>query len=524
MKKLPIGQQTFSKLIEQDLLYVDKTNFIWDLVNGAEYYFLSRPRRFGKSLLISTLKSYFQGEKALFSNLFIDKKEKNWTKHPIIHIDYSRIDYRTSIEIFRESTLSYLRFIANEYGLTIEETILPNYFQSLVVQLNQKYGKVVILVDEYDKPLVDTLDNDKRFAENRAVLNDLYGNFKSLDGYLRFVFLTGVSRFAKVGVFSGLNNLQDLSLDPSYSKIVGFTQEELISYFPNWLNELNKEYPISREDLLEGIKDWYNGFSWDGQIRLYNPFSIFNLFIQKIFSNYWFSTGTPSFLINAFVTQKLLPQKIEGAIVNDLAGSSIINKELALYPLLFQTGYLTIKKVHRKGFETFYELGFPNREVRHSFYTYLLSAFLKKDNIAVQPEAIRLKQALEDQDDNRFIELLISLFANIPARLHLDKEAFYQALLFLILRLVGVEILLEKETDKGRIDGVIELENLVYIIEIKFATNKRVKHVQTLVKQALLQIKDRKYYEAYLGKDKKIILFGIGFLGKQIAGRMEVLA
>ena len=523
MKKLPISIQTFEKIRTEDYLYIDKTKYIYELSQTGTFYLLSRPRRFGKSLLLSTFKSLFEGRSDLFKGLFIHTKIKDWKKHPIIYIDYSLIAYHSGKELFSASLLAYLQAIAQQYKLQIKETIIPNFFTALVRQLHQQYGQVVILVDEYDKPLVDTLTDEAIFQENRTVLNSFYGSIKGLEAHLRFVFLTGVSRFSKVGIFSGMNNLNDITLDTSFASIVGFTQAEVSTHFPQYISALSKEFDLTETQILAHIKDWYNGFSWDGLTRLYNPFSILNLFQKKTFDNYWFSTGTPSFLMKLIKAQKQLPTEFEKIVVSDLRGSSMHYQTLPLYPLLFQTGYLTIEKINKEGIEKNYQLNYPNKEVRQSFLTFILAAFVDKEEFLIQPEVIQLKKALSTGDTQGFISLIQSFIADIPGRLHLPKEAYYHSLVYLLLRLVGMKMLLEKETSKGRIDALLEFPNKVYIIEFKFATNKRIKNIKTLTKQALQQIHDKAYYEPWQGSGKQIILMGIGFLNKVVDGRVEVL-
>lgn len=523
MKELPIGRQTFSEFIEQDLLYVDKTRWVWELTRQGKFYFLARPRRFGKSLLLSTLKSFFEGREDLFRGLYLHKKVKEWKKSPVLYIDYSLIEYRIDAPTFRDSLLSYLRSLARNYNLVIDETIVPNYFRELILRLHEQYGQVVILVDEYDKPLVDTLNDEKKFEENRDILNGLYGSIKGLDNELRFVFLTGVSRFAKVGIFSGLNNLDDISTNEKFSNIVGFSQGELERYFPEYIEKLRQKFQLSPESIMEHIKFWYNGFSWDGETRLYNPFSILNLFNKKAFENYWFTSGTPSFLMRLLKKEKQLPETFENLMVHDLTGSSMNAGSVPLLPLLFQTGYLTIDRVVYEGIRKRYVLNYPNEEVRYSFLTHVVATFVDKDQVYIQPEIFKLRDALIEEKTDLFIRYLRAFLADIPSRLHIPKEAYYHSLVYMLLRLVGAKMTLEKETDKGRIDGVLELERTVYIIEFKFATGKRIRDVKTLARNALKQIDDRRYYEAYQNAGKKIVLLGIGFLDKEIDGRAKVL-
>ncbi len=523
MKKLPISIQTFEKIRKEGNIYVDKTNFVHQLVTRGTYYFLARPRRFGKSLLLTTLKSFFEGKQELFEGLFIYKKERSWKKYPVIHIDYSLIEYKKSRTFFETSLLNQINKIAVSNSIKLQNTIIADAFSELVTTLYEKFGPVVILVDEYDKAMVDLLTEEKRFEENREVLRGLYGAMKGLDAYLRFVMLTGVSRFAKVNVFSGLNNLEDISMDESFSAIAGFTQSELETYFKDHLKGVQKKFGFSWQELLQQYKHKYNGYSWDGNQRLYNPFSILKSLKEQDFGNYWFSTGTPSFLIELAKKQKALPAQVENTIVADLIGHSSNFKTLPLMALLFQTGYLTIVAVEREGINKYYHLGYPNDEVQFAFTSYLLAMFVGKDEFDVQPEAIWLRRALKEENTEKFLKLLGSFLADIPARLHVKKEAYYHSLIYLILRLLGVRMLLEKETNRGRIDAVLEFDDKVYIIEFKFGTNTRVKKVETLSKQALAQIVAKRYHEPYLSLNKKIILLGIGYLNKKLDGKTTLL-
>ncbi len=524
MKKLPISIQTFEKIIDNNMIYVDKTNYVWDLVNQGTYYFLSRPRRFGKSLLLSTLKAYFEGKKELFKGLYIEEKEKDWAVYPIIYMDGSAMSYKNGIAEFRTSLLNLLRDIAGSYDIDLKHEIPSDAFIALVKSLQRKYNqKVVILIDEYDKPLIDSLLIPERFEENKVMLNTFYGVMKGLDPYLRFVMLTGVSRFSKVSVFSGLNNLDDISMNRRFSNIVGFSEAELMQYFQACLEELANTFSTTVDALMPDIRSWYNGFSFDGENRLYNPFSVLSLFSNCEFKNYWFSTGTPTFLINHIKKKQYIPENFEKLKVVDLIGSTIQVERLPLVPLLFQTGYLTIESWGRDGLRPYYYLNYPNEEVRFSFVSYIAASFMDKEVSDFRSEGLLLKDALLNENLSAFAQQLTSIFADIPARLHLPKEAYYHSLVYLLLRFIGMQMLLEKETDKGRIDGVLELEDKIYIMEFKFAKNKRIKQVKTLSAQALKQIKEKKYHEAYLSQGKKIILFGIGFLDKKIDGKWTVL-
>ena len=303
--------------------------------------------------------------------------------------------------------------------------------------------------------------------------------------------------------------------------MVEFTQAELETYFKEYLEILADTFSNSVPEILHPVKEWYNGFSFDGVNKLYNPFSILKLFTEFQFRNYWFSTGTPTFLIDLIKEQKQLPEEFEHKKVSDLEGSTEQIDNFPLIPLLYQTGYLTIEKSEVDNYRPIYYLNYPNEEVRHSFLTYITAAFLNKDQFDIQPEGLALRDALKAEDIPKFVEKFQSFLSDIPGRLHVPLEAYYHSLTYLMLRLVGAKCLLEKETDKGRIDGILELPDKVYVIEFKFAKNTKVKQVATLSKRALKQIKEKKYYEAYLGTNKRVLLLGLGFLDKELHGRVE---
>jgi hypothetical protein len=296
MKTLPVGVQTFSELIEQDHFYVDKTPHIYKLVaNGGKYYFLSCPRRFGKSLLLSTIEALFSGRKDLFNGLWIYDKIQ-WQTCPVVHIDFTGIEYETG-DLLKQSLVETLDAIAAANGIQLTTVSYKTRFNELIRKLGEK-EKVVILIDEYDKPIIDHVGNSNTAEINRNILANFYGVIKSADKYIRLAFLTGVSKFSKVSVFSGLNNLRDITLSDQFSTILGLTHKELIEYFSPYIGALSGKTGINRELLIEKIREWYNGYSWDGENFVYNPFSLLNLFNENVFDNYWFSTSTPHFLID----------------------------------------------------------------------------------------------------------------------------------------------------------------------------------------------------------------------------------
>jgi hypothetical protein len=364
---------------------VDKTEFIHQLIaSGGRFYFLSRPRRFGKSLMISTLKEIFSGNKKLFENLWIyDKIE--WESYPIIQIDFLGFSYSTKDELI--DTLNFLiDKNAEAHGVKLKENSYEKRFRELITAVS-KSGKVVVLVDEYDKPIIDFVDRQDIALRNRDILKTFYSNLKSLDQYIQFVFITGVSKFSKVSVFSDLNNLVDITTSETYSTMLGYTQQELLRYFDDRMNQLTEERNRSRQELERKIKNWYNGYSWDGKSFVYNPYSILKFFMEKQFGNYWFESGTPSLIVKLIKKYNIDLKTLE----NYRAGEAILNsneiERLRVVSLLFQTGYLTIKGIERTpNDKRIYTLSYPNIEVKESFLEYLLESPSWHENVLSKRE------------------------------------------------------------------------------------------------------------------------------------------
>jgi hypothetical protein len=497
-KPLPIGIQSFSKLINGNYLYVDKTEEIHRLVDGGgQYFFISRPRRFGKSLTVSTLYHLFSGNKELFKGLWIyDKIE--WKKHPVIYIDLSEISYKTA-EILENELNIKMEKIAALYDITLnQQRDYKGKFVDLIENLAGKGDEgVIILIDEYDKPIIDHLEAGKKDTakENREVLKNFYSIIKSSDKYLKFVFLTGVSKFSRVSIFSGLNNLNDITLDDKYAALMGYTEDELCRYFP---------VKGARGDRLEQIRKWYNGYSWDGKNFVYNPFSILLYFEKNRFASYWFATGTPTFLVNTIKEKEIPLQEFEHVEADDSTFESFDIDHLHVTSLLFQTGYLTIKERTIDPLDdnaTIYYLDYPNREVKESFLKHLLKGFCEKDFNQSKKILKQVKLSLEHNKLDDFFAVLTSFFASIPYNIFVDKrEGYYSSILYLLLRLSGVSILPEPETNIGRIDALVETERFIYIMELKIGTSR----------EALDQVKEKKYYEPFLTSGKLITLVGIG--------------
>jgi len=516
MKKLPIGIQTFSKIIKEDCLYVDKTDHIAELIQAGDYLFLSRPRRFGKSLLVSTLYEIFSGNKELFQGLAIyDQIE--WQSYPVILVDFNSISHNND-EVFNLSLLSFLDRVADKYDIVLTSQFVRDKFVELIEKISAKtQQKVVVLIDEYDKPIVAHVDDIESAVKNREILRDFFGVLKSSDAFLRFVFLTGVSKFSRVSIFSDLNNLLDITLSKQFATLLGYTQPELESYFEQHIQSLCFELGMKKAQLLTKIKTWYDGYSWNARDRMYNPFSILNLFALQRFSNYWFATGTPTLLIKLIKQTRLDVTEFENKKVAEIVFDSYNIENLNIFALLFQTGYLTITHIDTQEFSE-YTLNYPNFEVKQAFITYLLESFTNNGLEEIQPAAKTLRQYLQEDNVEGFINLIRALLAKIPYPLHIEQEAYYHSLFYMISVLMGVEIDLEVLTDKGRIDGVLMLEDKIYLIEFKYG--KAGTRMGTLTKKAIGQIRDKNYEERFLSDTRPRHLLGIGFAGKEIGYKL----
>ena len=501
MKRLPIGIQTFRDIVQNDYLYVDKTEKIFDLVNNPKgVYFLSRPRRFGKSLLISTLNEIFEGEKELFKGLWIYKADYAWEKHPIVRIDFSKKKAENKDDL-KGFILHQLKNIAGRYGISLERDQYDEAFDELLTKLSG-INKVVVLIDEYDKPIIDNIENKELAVELREILKGFYTIIKACDEYIRFVLLTGVSKFSKAGVFSGLNNLKDISMDVRYSSLCGITQREIEICFEKHIGRLAESEGIEKSELIEKITYWYDGFCFSKRCeKVYNPFSTLLLFDRTDFGNYWFESATPSFLIKLMKEKNFDIKRLKEMELREEAFGAYELENLAVLPLLFQTGYLTIKE-YDKAFMT-YILGYPNFEVENSFQYALLSSY---SGIQVDGYLIDLIRALRNDDFETFFDTLRVFFADIPYDLHISKEKYYQTVFYLIFSLIGLKVEAEVRTNKGRIDAVI-IDKDIYIFEFKFHGGKD---------QALNQIKDKKYFEKYQGAGKEIYLFGVEFADRNV--------
>jgi hypothetical protein len=490
MKKLGIGISDFKELIKGNYIYVDKTEYIYKLINSGKYYFLSRPRRFGKSLLLSTIRYLFEGQKELFKGLYIEEKW-NWEEiYPVIRISFAKdIKRKEDLKgrIREELEKNYERNGEEvEEGKKDEGSLL----ERLVIKINKKKRKqVVVLIDEYDKPILDVIEDKKEAQEVRKELKGFYSVLKDLDEYIRFVIITGVSKFSKVSLFSGLNQLEDISLSKEYGNICGYTQEELEIYFKEYLEGVN----------LQEVREWYNGYNFLGD-RLYNPFDILLYLRNREFDSYWYKTGIPSFLIKLIKEKEYDISELENKIVKKNILEKFDIEEIRIEALMFQTGYLTIKEVYNKEYGQEYKLGFPNKEVRISFNEDILPLVLSRDvreNIAAKVIEILKEEEIEKLREQ--VEVLISNISYV----HYKGESSYVIAIFSLLYSTGLNVITEDNTHKGRIDlTIIVNKGIVYIIEVKVIEREEEKG------KAIKQIQEKEYYKKYLNYEK-IYIVGI---------------
>ena len=500
MKKLPIGLQDFKRLRTENYLYVDKTELLYQLATDGVYYFLSRPRRFGKSLLVSTLAELFRGSQELFEELWIHDRWDWQQTYPVLDFRFNKSGYKVSgLEAFLYEELADR---AAAYGITLKKSSYPAQLEELIIALAQQHQRVVILIDEYDKPILDYLDDLPQARANREILKNFYSVLKPLDPYLRFVLLTGVSKFSRVSIFSELNNLKDLTLHSRYPTLLGYTQNELEQYFADRIDQLAPSFG-GREALLTQIKRWYNGYSWDAQNFVYNPFSVLNFFDQGDFQNFWFETGTPTFLVKLLNRER--KYNLENQQVSALVLSAFEIERIDAYTLLFQTGYLTI--CARDG-QT-YTLSYPNQEVKHALLQHLLAEYSGEYPSQTAIRALQLKEALAQDDVAGFVAVLNGLFASIPYQIFIaDKEAYYHSVIFLSLSLVDLFVQAEVSQAKGRPDAVVHTESAIYVLEFKLDQSAEV---------ALEQIKTNHYAAPYLSQGKAVRAVGFNFSSEQKA-------
>ena len=497
-RKLPIGIQTFRKVREDGCYYVDKTVYVRRLVEEGAHYFLSRPRRFGKSLFLDTLKEAFEGNESLFEGLAI-QTDWDWSvRHPVVRLSFGGGTFREP-GLLHTNVMAQLDAVERETGVASDYSTAAERFRDLLGALHRRTGqRVVVLVDEYDKPILDALDLAEAARANRDFLRGFYGVIKDSDAHVRFTFLTGVSRFSKVSLFSGLNNLTDITLEPDYSAVCGYTDRDLDTVFAPELAGLDRE----------AIRDWYNGYSWLGAERVYNPFDILLLFRRRKFDAYWFESGTPTFLV-----ETLFERRVSSLALEDMVGGSDLLStfdvdDMATEALLFQTGYLTIKGEEDLGGEPLYRLGYPNREVRQSLNRSLLR-HLVRDSSSQTANGARLYRLLEQHDTAGLRTLFHAFFDSIPYEGYTNNdiaryEGYYASVFYSYFAALRLDVTVEDSSNRGRVDMAVRCGGHVYLFEFKVVE-------LAPAGAAMAQLKEKGYADKYRDLGQPIHLVAVEF-------------
>ena len=502
-KLYPVGIQNFEKIRRDGYCYIDKTALVYQLVKTGSYYFLSRPRRFGKSLLVSTLEAYFQGKKELFEGLDIHELEKEWKQYPVIHLDLNAKKFDTEEDLIRLIDRQLLVY-EEEYGSVPTDVTIDDRFVSLIRNAAAKAGeRVVILVDEYDKPMLQAIGNDTLQSEYRNTLKAFYGVLKSMDGYIKFALLTGVTKFGKVSVFSDLNNLMDLSRDHRYFDICGISGEELLRDFGEDIQELAAANGQTFEQACDQLKTDYDGYHFcPDSPGMYNPFSILNTFAKKTYGSYWFETGTPTYLVELLKKSNYDLEEMSHVETDADILDSIFTDDNPI-PVIYQSGYLTIKGYDKRF--GIYTLGFPNREVEEGFMNFLLPFYSAVSKTRSPFEIKRFVTDVESGDIDGFMERLQSFLADCPYELAKDIKLHYQNVLFIVFRLAGLYTKVEYHTSRGRIDLVLQTDSYVYVMEFKLDGS---------AEQALQQIEEKQYALPFAKDSRKVYTIGVNFSSK----------
>jgi len=505
MRELPIGIQDFEKLRRDNYLYVDKTQFVYQLTRTSRPYFLGRPRRFGKSLFLSTLKAYFEGKKELFEGLKIAELEKEWVQYPVIYIDFN-VGLLTRAENVANKIKKLLEELTVLWDNNCDYEDLAIKFEAVIKAAYEQTGKqVVVLIDEYDKPLINTMDNLEENEKIKLILKSFYGVLKSNDAYLRFVFLTGITKFSKVSIFSDLNQLIDISLDKRFAEICGISETELLQNFQPEIQALAEANDLTYEQAFAELKKRYDGYHFAKKSAdIYNPFSLLNTFSKLDFAYYWFATGTPTFLAKALRNQNYDIRKFEDNVLIDEA--SIMDYRIEnqnLIPLLYQTGYLTIKLYE----DNLYTLGFPNEEVKYGFLNELLPAFVLTPIATGNFSVVEFLQQIKNGNIEGFMTSLKAFYAAIPysaiKQAHRDEQ-YYQHVFYLLFTLMGQFADTEVKNNKGRADAVVKTADSIYVFEFKMDDN-------ATAEDALAQINSKDYAIPYSADHRKLIKIGVEF-------------
>jgi hypothetical protein len=493
----PIGIQNFEKIRKGGYVYVDKTALLYEMANSGSYYFLSRPRRFGKSLLLSTLEAYFLGQKDLFRGLAIEQLEKEWTVYPVLHIDMTAREYDTPQSLYGKLD-DKLKVWEKQYKVEdIKDEPGPR-FEQVVYQAYQQTGRqVVILVDEYDKPMLATIGNEELQKKYRDILQGFYSIIKSCDAYIRFAFLTGVTKFGQLSVFSGMNNPDDISMDSHYADLCGISEEELHTYFDADIKTLAEDNGLTYEAACQKLKDRYDGYHFTNKkLGVYNPFSLLNAFKKSSFGSYWFATGTPTYLVQLLKTSSYDLNELYGDIYASEVDLNSFDGNNNLVGAFYQSGYLTIKDFDGK----YYRLGIPNGEVGEGFTEFLVPYYAGR---TTGNDIRALELEVEAGNPDAFLTRIRRLLASVAADMQPNQvEHNYRNMLFLLFKVTGVEVRMEEPTSAGRIDMVVRTDKYVYVMEFKLNQS---------ADKAMRQIADKHYADSYLGGPQQVFRIGVNF-------------
>ena len=506
MVNYPIGIQTFDKIREGGYLYVDKTKYIYEVTHPGQYVFLSRPRRFGKSLLTSTFDAYFSGRKDLFKGLAIEKLEKEWKQYPVLHFDLSDIKKGT-VEDFEDSVNSSLASMEETYGVVKTADNLATRFKELVECIYKRTGKqVVVLIDEYDAPLLTVLHDPERLEKMRTALQSFYSPIKKLDPYLRFVFITGITKFSQLSIFSQLNNLKNISMKPQYAAICGITQEELEDNFQKGIQTLGKEYKMTSEQVLAKLARTYDGYHFAHKSPgVYNPFSLLSAMDNCDFDNYWFSTGTPTFLVNMLKHFHADITKIDGSEAFATDFDQPTENMQSILPLFYQSGYITIKSydpiIDR------YTLGYPNEEVKVGLMRILVPYYVHTNTLEAGNTVVQMYLALRKDDMDGCLKAMQEFVSTIPYQENTLKDApttegHFTAMLYVMFSLLNVYVESQVRNAKGRLDILIKTDTSIYVMELKMNGD---------LDKALRQIDEKDYTIPYQSDGRKVVKVAINF-------------
>lgn len=503
-KLYPIGIQTFSEIRTNDNLYIDKTAYIYRMANSdGKYFFLSRPRRFGKSLLVSTLLSYFEGRKELFKGLAIDNLENEWAEYPVLHFDLSGGKHQEEDQLNR-----YLDFILKDnerrFGVECDAVDANVRLANLIASVYKKTGKqVVVLIDEYDAPLLDVVHQDERLESSRYLMRNFYSPLKQCEPMLRFVFLTGITKFSQLSIFSELNNITNISMDEAYAGICGITKEELLTQMSDDIDRLAEKLSITREVAIQQLKDNYDGYHFTyPSPDIFNPYSLLNCFSKEKIGAYWFAFGTPTFLIEMMRKFGTTPMDIGESEMADVSDFDAPTETMeSIVPLLYQSGYVTIKDYDED--TNLYELGIPNKEIRIGLFKSLLPNYLTRSSQRGKVAIAQMSVLIKNGDIDGALELFRTFLATVPYCENTKYEGYFQQLMYVVFALLtDYRILVEQRTSKGRTDITLETQASIYIMELKFGNT---------ADEALAQINANHYADAFAMSNKKTIKVGIGF-------------